>query len=242
MTQLADRPKWKKKQQGNNSSAEKRPVGYRYSLNTHAGEGELGVKTNLKKQLGGKNSLNTSLIKKAFHDTIPGLFVSEYFSLAPSYRADLLKGTAELIRSDKAVSEILDWSSKREIRDGYDAGISLLAECKNIDESMLQVADKLLGDYPNYDRDETFVVDEKLEVLIKGIACSEHITPDRKLEMISSFIPGNDRRSVKAAIIDSLLMIEDEADADEIRSRLDHFMSDSEPDEYIREYAQDAAE
>jgi len=197
--------------------------------------GDLIGETSLKGKFRNRNISNDL----PFAEEVPELVVREYFLAKPSRRINFIKAAAQKISSTTMVLEVLDWSTKAGIQEAYDAGVNLIAKCSNI---ILDVANQQLINFSSNNWNEAFVADEKWEILLKGIACSENINQERKLETISSLITQTNRRAVKAAIIDSLLILEGEFDFNVIKEYLDYFLSDTEPDEYIREYAQDAIE
>ena len=192
----------------------------------------IGCKTQEKNYI----SQNSS---KFLSENDPDLLIQEYFIARPDDRAALRGFTAKHINSVNAVLEVLNWSRKKGIREAYDSAIALLAErgeilLKVVDNDTISASDT---------QDDIYAFEEKWEVLIKSIACACHLTTEQKLNTIRKLIPNQTRRLVKTAIIDALLIMQDEIGGDVIRRELEeYFLSSGELDEYIREYARDAIE
>lgn len=191
---------------------------------------------------------------KLLSENDPDLLLREYFIAKPSYRPKLRHFTAKHINSVEAVLEVLNWSRKKGIQDAYDSAIALLAERGEI---LLKVAKSMQcsGEVSSPEaltsnnaiegstkQNDISAFEEKWEVLIKSIACARHISPEQKFNTIRNLIPNQTRRLVKAAIIDALLIMQDEIDADSIRRELGYFLSSKELDKYIQDYAKEAME
>lgn len=174
-------------------------------------------------------------------DQDPDLLIKEYFLAKSNTRKKLLRFTAKHINSFKSVLKVLDWSIKKGVQEAYDGAIDLLAECGEI---LLIVANNRLLDSVSNTGDvlNTEEKEEKWEVLIKGIACAQSIDPQQRFDTITKLIPTQKRRLVKAAIIDALLIMENEINTDSINSYLTRFSSSDEPDDYIQKYAKEALE
>lgn len=85
--------------------------------------------------------------------------------------------------------------------------------------------------------------EEKWEVLIKGIACSQVISAQRRFNVITKLTSErNNSRSVKAVIIDALLLMQGEVDVNSIKSYLASCLTSNELDEYIQKSAKEAME
>lgn len=168
----------------------------------------------------------------------PYLLIKEYFITVPSLRAKRRKFTSQHINSIEAVLQVLEWGNKRGVQEAYDGAIDLLSECGEV---LLKVANTNAID--NFSDDKNILaIEEKWEVLIKGIACAYKIKPEQRLDTITKLIPQHNRRLVKAAIIDALTILQNEIFQDEIEIHLAYFASDKEPDKYIQEYAREAME
>lgn len=166
----------------------------------------------------------------------PDLLIREYFIAKLSLRAKSRKFTAKYINSIEIVLEILKWSRKKGVPEAYDSAIDLLSECGSI---LLKVAnsDEIEKSNKNHDN---IAIQEEWEVLIKGIACAYTLSAQERFNTITKLILTQKTRLVKAAIIDALLMMQDEINPDAIKEHLAYFLSDHEADEYIRDYAQEA--
>ena len=167
----------------------------------------------------------------------PSSLIKKYFLKKTNRKIELRKSIARHINSVESVLEILDWSIKGGVQEAYDGAIALLAECGNI---LIEANNKLHEDFVN--TNDVITIEEKWEVLIKGIAYAQNISPQQRFDAITKFIPTQKRRLLKAAIIDALVIMQDEISADSINSYLDHFSSSDEPDKYIQEYAKEALE
>ncbi|AFZ60376.1 hypothetical protein H6G54_14565 [Anabaena cylindrica FACHB-243] len=165
------------------------------------------------------------------------ILIKDYFQEHPNKRKALAKNVAQYITSTDTVLEVLDLGTSRKIREGFDATVMLLAECGNVIISTLNHLHK-----PDLDNKDLLVLEEKWEILITSIACTSNIPVQKRFNAIVKLIPDSNRRSVKAAIIDALLIMEDEIDIQAIKSQLEYFLSDSEHDEYVKEYAKEALE
>lgn len=163
--------------------------------------------------------------------------LKDYFQTHPNNRKALAKNVAQYITSIDTVLEVLDLGTSRKIREGFDSTVMLLAECGNIIISTLNHLPE-----PSPDNKDLSVLERKWEILITSIACTSNIPAHKRFDSIIKLIPDSNRRSVKTAIIDALLIMEDEIDAQAIKSQLEHFLSDSEHDQYVKEYAKEALE
>jgi len=170
----------------------------------------------------------------------PDLLIREYFLAKPDDRSRLQKHIAKHINSVGAILEILEWSTKSRVQEAYDAAIDLIAECSDVNAILKIVNQKLI----NHATDSSNMpsIEEKWEVLIKGIACNQNIFANQKFHTITQLIPVSKRRLVKTAIIDALLIMHDEVDTNSITEQLAIFASSKESDKYIQEYAKEAME
>lgn len=163
------------------------------------------------------------------------ILIKDYLQEHPNKRKALAQNVAKQITSVKLVLEVLDLGTSRKIRESFDATVMLLAECGNVIISTLNHLPK-----PSPDNKNLLVLEEKWEILITSIACSSNIPAQKRFDTIVKLIPDSNRRSVKTAIIDALLIMEDEVDVESIKSQLEYFLSDSEHDQYVKEYAKEA--
>jgi hypothetical protein len=170
-------------------------------------------------------------------ELISSILIRDYFQSHPNKRKALAKNVAKQITSVNLVLEVLDWGTSRKIREGFDATVMLLAECEDVIISTLNHLPK-----PSPDNKNLLVLEEKWEILITSIACSSNIPVQKRFNTIVKLIPDSNRRSVKTAIIDALLIMEDEVDVESIKSQLEYFLSDSEHDQYVKECAKEAIE
>ncbi|HLO83720.1 MAG TPA: hypothetical protein VK203_01725 [Nostocaceae cyanobacterium] len=165
------------------------------------------------------------------------LQIKDYFSLNPFKRKECVECVAKYITSESVVLEVLNLATSRNVREGFDAAIMLLAECGNVIITTLEKLQK-----PNIDDKDILILEEKWEILVKSIACASKIDAQARFDAIKNLIPDTNRRLVKTAIIDALQIIEDDIDTESIKNELQYFLSDSEQDEYVKKYAQEAIE
>lgn len=183
---------------------------------------------------------NQELTMFLFNPNDPDLLIREYFLAKPDNRRKLQKHIAKHINSVEAILEILEWSTKSRVQEAYDGAIDLVAECSNINVILKVVNQKLINQSTN--SNNVSAIEEKWEVLIKGIACNQNISAKQKFDTITQLIPGSKRRLIKTAIIDALSIMQDEVDTNSIKEQLAIFVSSKESDKYIREYAKEAME
>lgn len=184
-----------------------------------------------------KSIFNKKLSKISSEDD-RNLLIREYFITQPSLRPKLRKFTAKYINSIETVLEILKWSRKKGVQEAYDSAIDLLSECGSI---LIKLANSDAIERSNENHDH-IAIEEEWEVLIKGIACACNLSTEQRFNTITQLISKQKSRLVKASIIDALLIMQDEIKPDTIKKHLAYFLSDNEADEYIRDYAQEAAQ
>ena len=90
------------------------------------------------------------------------------------------------------------------------------------------------------ERDAT-TYENELEILITSISLADRIPVSKRWEVITRLNPSS-RRLVKAAIIDALGSLKDEVKPGALTDCLAVFSGETEPDEYIRQYAKNALE
>ncbi|MFM2061524.1 MAG: hypothetical protein RLZZ507_1194 [Cyanobacteriota bacterium] len=183
------------------------------------------------------NYVDRTLITSSAGEFFGSILIKDYFQSHPNNRKALAQKVAKQITSVKLVLEVLDLGTSRKIREGFDATVMLLAECGNVIISTLNHLPK-----PSPDNKNLLVLEKKWEILITSIACTSNIPVQRRFNTIVKLIPDSNRRSVRTAIIDALLIMEDEVDVESIKSQLEYFLSDSEHDEYVKKYAKEAIE
>jgi hypothetical protein len=171
------------------------------------------------------------------YEFLGSILIKDYFQEHPNKRKALAQNVAKHITSVNVVLEVLDWGTSRKIREGFDATVMLLAECGNIIISTVNHLPE-----PSPDNKNLNILERKWEILITSIACTSNISAQKRFDSIIRLIPDSKRRSVKIAIIDALLIMEDEIDVECIKNQLEHFLSDSEHDEYVKECAKEALE
>jgi hypothetical protein len=170
------------------------------------------------------------------NDNTLDLLMKGYFLAEPSDRPRQCKFIAKYLNSVGGILLVLDWSRKKMVKESYDSAVDLLSECGKILLKVIvneEITSLLTKDIIAYE--------EKLEVLITGIAFAHSIPSQERLEAITNLIPSS-RRLIKAAIIDALLILQDEVNLEILKYHLNSFLSNDEPDEYIRQYAKDALE
>lgn len=162
--------------------------------------------------------------------------IKGYFLADPSDRPIQCKFIAKYLNSVKGILLVLDWSRKKNVKESYDSAVDLLSECGKI---LLKVIGN--EEIRSLFTKDVIAYEEKLEVLITGIAFAHSIPAQERLEVITHLIPSS-RRSIKAAIIDALVILQDEVNSDLLKYHLTRFLSTDELDEYVRQYAKDALE
>lgn len=191
------------------------------------------------------NLLKTTSVDFRYRSSDPDLLIREYFLSSPAQRAKLRKLVSQNISSWQSVLAILGWSRRKGVSDAYDGASDLLAECTNIDflkdtaqylEATSLLASSGANNFSN--------LEDLWEVLIKGTAYASQIPAKERFKVVLDLSQISNRRIVKAAIIDALVILADEL-ADEmdiklIRSSISHFSFIREPDLYIRNYAKEA--
>jgi len=181
------------------------------------------------------NYVNTTSITSSSDKFLGLILIKDYFQEHPNKRKALAQNVAKYITSTDKVLEVLDLGTSRKIREGFEATVMLLAECGNVIISTLNHLPK-----PSLDNKDVSILQKQWEIIITSIACTSKIFAQKRFDAIVKLIPYSNRRSVKTAIIDALLIMEDEIDVQSIKSQLEYFLSDSEHDEYVKEYAKEA--
>ena len=164
------------------------------------------------------------------------LLIKGYFLADPSNRPIQCKYIGRLLNSVEGILLVLDWSRKKTVKEPYDSAVDLLSKCGKI---LFKVIDN--ESITSLFTEDIIAYEEKLEVLITGIAFAHRIPSQERLKAITDLIPSS-RRIIKAAIIDALLILQDEISFDILKDHLARFLSADELDEYIRQYAKDALE
>ncbi|MEH2104664.1 hypothetical protein [Nostoc sp.] len=187
------------------------------------------------------NSLKTTSVDYRYRYIDPDLLIREYFLSSSPQRAKLRKLVFQNINSWQSILAILMWSRRKEIFDAYDGASDLLAECADINLfkgaiQYLESANLLATSSAS----NLFNLDDFWEVLLKGIAYAYQIPAKERFNITLNLFPVSNRRIVKAAIIDTLVILGDEMDIEPIRNSISRFSSTHEPDSYIRNYAQEA--
>jgi hypothetical protein len=166
----------------------------------------------------------------------PDLLIREYFLASPSKRRLMARKTAKQIKSVKAILAVMNLSLKKDIKEGFDGAVALLAEC---DEATIRALKSPQLDYSNR-RHNLLDTEQKMEILITAIACASNISPRKRFNAVVKLITPTQRRAIKAAIIDALIILSDEFSIDAIKEYLNNYSSNCESDQYIREYANEA--
>jgi len=185
-----------------------------------------------------ENRPKTSSVDAYFSD--PDLLIREYFLSSSSKRAKSRQTIIERINLlPKSILAVLSWGASGKTHDSYDGAINLLAETNSISllELLSVTARELyvpMIEDPSY-RD---FAETCLEILIKAIACAYKVDPIQRYRLIFNVIPPTNRRTIKASIIDALLIIADEIDLTTIKNAIGRYTFDK--DQYICNYAKEA--
>lgn len=189
-----------------------------------------------RKEKKNKNSEQRSRELLPRNDNDLDLLIQGYFLANPSDRPIQCKFIAKYLNSVEGILLVLDWSRKKTVKESYDSAVDLLLECGKI--LLKVISHEMIRSWVTKD---IIAYEEKLEVLIKGIALAHSIPSQERLEAITNLIPSS-RRLIKTAIIDALLILQDEVNFDILKYHLASFLSNAELDEYVRQYAKDALE
>lgn len=163
--------------------------------------------------------------------------LKRYFLDSPDERVRKRQHFARYVQTIEDVFFILKCGNMREIQEGFDGAVALLAECNTsaLVQTISWVRQLWINNFEKARKYESY-----WEILILGVACATNLSPQRKLELFSGLFIQNLGRATKAALIDALRMLEGKIDIDLIKDCLERFISKNELDEYIRNYAQEA--
>jgi hypothetical protein len=170
------------------------------------------------------------------NDNTLELLIKGYFLAAPRDRPIQCNFIAKYLNSVEGVLLVLGWSREKTVKEYYDSAVDLLSECGKI---LLKVINNEV--ITSLYTKDVMAYEEKLEILITAIAFAHRIPPQERLESITNLIPSS-RRLIKAAIIDALVILQDEVSSNILKHYLAKFSSNDELDEYVRQYATDALE
>jgi len=187
-----------------------------------------------------ENSLSTVYIYSTHSPTDtssndPDLLTKEYFLSSLAQRAVSRKIIIKYINSLSYFLKILSYGASGNTRDSYYGAVNLLAETDNLKllESTILIAREDYVKMPKNSSNRN--LETILEILIKAIACAYKIDVMQRFRLISYIINITSGRVIKAAIIDSLLIVADEIDGDIIKNAIKNFTFDK--DKYICDYA-----
>jgi hypothetical protein len=182
-------------------------------------------------------SVKTSSVDAAYSD--PDLLIREYFLSSSEQRAKSRSTIASHVQGLKSVFAILSWGASGKVQDSFDGAVNLLAETNDLEilNSACQTVKKpYLQMYRN---PSTRVFSENfLEILIKAIACAYKVNANQRLRLLTQSVPSVDNRIIKASLIDALVLVSDEVDANTVQTAIERYTSDF--DQYIRDYASEA--
>ncbi|ELS32512.1 MULTISPECIES: hypothetical protein [Pseudanabaena] len=186
-----------------------------------------------------ENIQNSSKTGSVAYWSDPDLLVREYFLSSSLQRSKSRKVVSQYISSWQSVLDVLRWGVNSKANDSYDGAVNLLAETDSfaVLEILGLIAKKLY--IPMLDNESHRGVAETcLEILIKAIACAYKVEPMQRYRLIFDVIPPTNRRTIKASIIDALLIIADEIDVNTIKNALERYNFDK--DQYICDYTKEA--
>ncbi|GBO55184.1 hypothetical protein APA_3234 [Pseudanabaena sp. lw0831] len=169
----------------------------------------------------------------------PDLLIREYFLSSSLQRSKSRKVIFQYINSWQSVLDVLRWGANSKANESYDGAVNLLAEIDSfaVLEILGLVAKKLY--IPMLDNEaHRCLADSCLEILIKSIACAYKVDPTQRYRLIFDVIPPTNRRTIKASVIDALLIIADEIDVNTIKNAIERYTFDK--DQYICDYAKEA--
>lgn len=186
----------------------------------------------------------TTSVDSLFLSSDPDFLIWNYFRSSPTHRVTLREFVFPNIKSWLSIRLILAWSNRKEIPDAYSAAVDLLAECANITffeetAKYLEAASLLAAS----NAISLVKLDNFWEVFIKGVSYASKISPENRLQLIANLCPTVhriNRRVIKAALIDALIVLLDDTSTERVYSLVSFFVSDFESDMYVREYAEEA--
>lgn len=178
----------------------------------------------------------------------PDSLIHCYFlSSSPEQRVHLRKAIVGIINHYNSILKILDFSRQGDIKDGYDAGVDLLAEFNTLElhDRAFQYLEAISHLVERSSSLKTRrLLEDFWEILTKGISCAYKVPAEERFELIGKISRVSQWRLVKTAVIDALVTIADDMkDVQPIKDFLGFHTSDEyEPDAYVRAYAQEALE
>jgi hypothetical protein len=181
----------------------------------------------------------------------PDLLVKKYFLASPQIRAKIRSALVKNFKSVNSMLAILIFSANPNIDDAYAGSIDLIAECENFQLLAKTVATLLsLTQAPARSQNQTQLTLQETywEILIRGMGCAYRLPAEDRLQLLRYLLSDSteilNRRAVRAAILDSLVILADEEgiDKEEIKPYIRLFMQPSEHDQYIRTFAEAALE
>lgn len=130
-----------------------------------------------------------------------------------------------------SIISILAQNSTHPFDDAVDQ-LAAIAEPKLFEQAIAYAHTHLLPQLSI--RDHCLMAERGFEILITAIAYATQIPASQRLELLSK-LPDTNRRAIKAALIDALVVLSDKVPAEE---KIKQFLEDG--DRYIREYAKES--
>lgn len=166
--------------------------------------------------------------------------IDQYFSLSPSDRK--AQNYSIYIKSTIDIYKILALGNTRNIEDGYDAAVDLLAHTpKSI---LLEAVNFAKKNHLSKDSRLTAIFFEKSwDILIGGLSCNINIPETEVLSVLSSLYTEGYQltRLIKLDIIDCIIEIAQSLDEKlpnefDLKQLLNPFTTEQETDKFIRNY------
>jgi len=166
--------------------------------------------------------------------------IQEYFEHQPSIRAQRRQEYVTCIQSAQDIFDILELGNNKDILDGYDGAVDILAECdQNVIIEAIEIARKKYISDTNSQIAESW--EQNWEILIKALSCALQIKSHQKMSLLLSLCDRRNKlsRLIKLTLIDAIVDLD--LDPDLARVMLQIFISEGESDNFIRNYAQEQA-
>ena len=166
--------------------------------------------------------------------------IQEYFEHQPSIRAQRRQEYVTCIQSAQDIFDILELGNNKDILDGYDGAVDILAECdQNVIIEAIEIARKKYISDTNSQIAESW--EQNWEILIKALSCALQIKSYQKMSLLLSLCDRRNKlsRLIKLTLIDAIVDLD--LDPDLARVMLQIFISERELDNFIRNYAQEQA-
>lgn len=162
-------------------------------------------------------------------------FIEQYFAHSPEERVKNSRFSARHVKTLDDILFVLKCATSRDMREGFDGGVAILAECS--EEILIKTIHRLRR-LLIHSPEKAKIYENYWEILILAIACAKRLSEMRKFNLFLSLFVNNLGRAVKTSLIDGLRLLN--YDPELIKICLERFLYPRERDDYIRAYAQEA--